>query len=397
MTDGYLVSIILRLRYYIIRIRKVETLMKRFGRIMIAALLAACMALATTGCASGKIAASVGDRNITVTELKNIYDSNQSYATIYGFDTTTPEGRREFLDLILDQQLSNAVQGYQAEKAGVQLTAEEKETAKTAADAEYDKFIQQFVDYAKQAGSTDPEVYAKKIMAESLAKSGTSLSKLKKEFLREQEDSIRISKYREQLLADATLTEDDLVKMYEDELELQKQELTENPSYYFVMEQYHVYGYTYMPLYVPEGFFYVRQILVDNEETANTILEQIGAGEDFEALLSQYNIDPGMATNPEGYVVGEGANFVTEFLDAALALENEGDVSPVVQSEHGYHIIKRMGNVPSGPIAYEDVKDEFNTMAVSNHESEYYNNLIQGWLKEDSVKRYPENYESIAE
>ena len=371
--------------------------MKRFGRIMIAAVLAVCMALATTGCASGKIAASVGDRNITVTELKNIYDSNQSYASIYGFDTTTAEGRQEFLELILDQQLSNAVQGYQAEKAGVQLTAEEKETAKTAADSAYDQFIQQFVDYAKQAGSTDPEVYAKKIMAESLAKSGTSLSKVKKEFLREQEDSIRISKYREQLLEGATLSDADLVQMYEDELELQKQELTENPSYYFVMEQYHVYGYTYMPLYVPEGFFYVRQILVDNEETANTILGKIQAGEDFEALLKEYNTDPGMDTNPEGYVIGEGANFVTEFLDAALALENEGDVSPVVQSEHGYHIIKRMGNVPSGPVPYEEVKDEFNEMAVSNHESEYYNNLVSGWLQEDSVKRYPENYASIAE
>ena len=131
---------------------------------MIAAVLAVCMALAATGCASGRIAASVGDRTITVTELKNNYDNNQQYASIYGYDTTTEDGRKEFLEFILDQQLSTAVQAYQAEKAGVQLTAEETEEAKAAAADDYEKFIQQFVDYAKQAGSNEPEVYANKIM-----------------------------------------------------------------------------------------------------------------------------------------------------------------------------------------------------------------------------------------
>ena len=371
--------------------------MKRFGRIMIAAVLAVCMALAATGCASGRIAASVGDRTITVTELKNNYDNNQQYASIYGYDTTTEDGRKEFLEFILDQQLSTAVQAYQAEKAGVQLTAEETEEAKAAAADDYAKFIQQFVDYAKQAGSNEPEVYANKIMAESLAKSGQSLSKMKKLFLQEQEDSRRIVKYRDQLLAEVKLSEDDLKKMYDEELATQQKELAEDPSYYFVMENFYNYGYTYMPLYVPEGFFYVRQILVADEETANTVLEKIEAGEDFEALLEEYNTDPGMGTRPEGYVIGEGANFVEEFLNAALALENEGDVSPAVKSEHGYHIIKRMGEVPSGPVAYEDIKDEFDSMAVSNHESSYYNGLIQEWLKEDSVKKYPENYASIAD
>jgi hypothetical protein len=95
----------------------------------------------------------------------------------------TEDGRKEFLEFILDQQLSTAVQAYQAEKAGVQLTAEETEEAKAAAADDYEKFLQQFVDYAKQAGSNEPEVYANKIMAESLAKSGQSLSKMKKLFL----------------------------------------------------------------------------------------------------------------------------------------------------------------------------------------------------------------------
>ena len=369
--------------------------MKRFSRIMIAAVLVVCMALAATGCASGKIAASVGDRKITVTELKNMYDNYLQYASAYGYDTSTEDGKKEFLEFMLDQQLSTAVQAYQAEKAGVQLTDEEEKEAKAAADSDYESFLQQFVDYAKQAGSTDPEVYAKKIMAESLAKSGQSLSKMKKTFLQEQEDSRRITKFREEKLAEVKLSDDDLRKMYEEELATQQEELAADPSYYFIMEYYHNYGYTYMPLYIPEGFFYVRQILVDDEETANSILDRIHAGEDFEALLKEYNTDPGMDTNPEGYVIGEGANFVEEFLNAALALENEGDVSPVVQSEHGYHIIKRMGDVPSGPVAYEDVKDEFDDLAVSNHESEYYNGLIETWLADDSVKKYPENYAGI--
>ena len=52
-------------------------------------------------------------------------------------------------------------------------------------------------------------------------------------------------------------------------------------------------------------------------------------GADFDALIEEYNEDPGMKSNPDGYYVStsHAGTYVTEFSDAALALENVGDIS----------------------------------------------------------------------
>ena len=75
------------------------------------------------------------------------------------------------------------------------------------------------------------------------------------------------------------------------------------------------------------------------EAFANGILERIGAGEDFDELMWAYGQDPGMASFPNGYSFGSG-DMVPEFEDATRELEF-GEVSGLVRSGFGFHIIKR--------------------------------------------------------
>lgn len=60
----------------------------------------------------------------------------------------------------------------------------------------------------------------------------------------------------------------------------------------------------------------------------------------FAQLADEYSEDPGRASNPSGYTFTTGA-MVPEFETAAYALA-EGEVSEIVESSFGYHILLRL-------------------------------------------------------
>lgn len=78
-------------------------------------------------------------------------------------------------------------------------------------------------------------------------------------------------------------------------------------------------------------------------QTAEQLLSQLQAAEDVEALFAQladeYSEDTGRISYPEGYVFAPG-EMDTAFEDAAMALE-PGQISDIVESSYGYHIILR--------------------------------------------------------
>ncbi len=73
---------------------------------------------------------------------------------------------------------------------------------------------------------------------------------------------------------------------------------------------------------------------------ANDLLEQIQNGADFDELMLEYSEDPGSQSEPQGYTFIEG-EMVDEFYEATKALQ-VGEVSGIVESDYGYHIIKRV-------------------------------------------------------
>lgn len=89
-----------------------------------------------------------------------------------------------------------------------------------------------------------------------------------------------------------------------------------------------------------------QHILILNEsekhaEPKNVIedvLKRAKSGEDFNALMTEFNEDPGESAG--GYTFGKG-EMVAEFEEAAFALDYD-EISDVVESSYGYHIIKRI-------------------------------------------------------
>lgn len=375
--------------------------MKHKTLVTVLLVLALALSALLGGC-QGKdvLAATVGDREITVQQLKTSYASGLDYASYYGYDTSTEEGKASYRDYMLDSLIATSMKVYQAKLAGITLTADEQTAAEQTAQKSYDDTFQSFVDQATKAGASNPEAYAKTLFTKALVSNKTTVSKLKATMLEDAQDNTLISKHKESLLQGVSLSEDELAQKYADELAAQKAEFTTDPSKYFSYESYSTYGYSAIPLFVPEGFFRVRQILVADEATAALVKQKIDAGEDFEALLKEYNTDPGMQdeANAAGYLVGTGASYVESFLNAALALAKDGDVSAPVQSDYGWHIIKRVSTEASHEIPYADVKGQLDAYEQMLYQNQYYSDIVAGWVADTSlVTKYPDNYASIGQ
>ncbi len=81
-------------------------------------------------------------------------------------------------------------------------------------------------------------------------------------------------------------------------------------------------------------------ILVEKESTAKEILEKIKKGESFAKLAEQYGTDGTKRRGGDLGFFGKGM-MVKPFEDAAFALQ-KGEVSGLVKTQFGYHIIKRL-------------------------------------------------------
>lgn len=112
------------------------------------------------------------------------------------------------------------------------------------------------------------------------------------------------------------------------------------------------------------------------KKEAQSILDRINAGEDFDTLMNQYSEDTGLSNNPNGYTFTEG-QMLTEFYDGAKALA-EDEVSELVKSSYGYHIIKR---VKLDDSQFDNFKSDI-VSAISGSMDE----LLKQWIDEAQVE-----------
>lgn len=108
----------------------------------------------------------------------------------------------------------------------------------------------------------------------------------------------------------------------------------------------------------PKEEVHARHILVEKEDDAKAILDQIKGGADFAKIAQEKSIDKGSGVNGGDLGFFSKGQMVKEFEDAAFALTKPGDLSGVVKTQFGFHIIK-LEEKRSKPLpTFEMVKDK---------------------------------------
>jgi parvulin-like peptidyl-prolyl isomerase len=121
-----------------------------------------------------------------------------------------------------------------------------------------------------------------------------------------------------------------------------------------------------------------RHILVASQEEAEKALARIKAGEDFGKVAREVSTDPVSARNGGEIGPFRKGNLVPEFEQAVFALK-KGEVSGVVKTQFGFHIIKKIDEKTLPARTLDDSKAEIAKIIEKNR--------FDAWL-EDAKKKY---------
>ena len=114
----------------------------------------------------------------------------------------------------------------------------------------------------------------------------------------------------------------------------------------------------------PDGLIKTAHILISAKQSApqeewdaarvriDSVYQALKDGADFAELAQKVSQDPGTASKGGELPFVQRGQLVKEFEDAAFELKDSGDISPVVQSSFGYHIIQLRARKMLEPFEY---------------------------------------------
>ena len=142
------------------------------------------------------------------------------------------------------------------------------------------------------------------------------------------------------------------------------------------------------------GSVRLSHILVKSEADAAGVLAKAKSGEDFAGLAKRYSLDPN--TKNKGGDLGEvrWAQFGSPSLrDAAFKLK-KGEISGIVKSQFGYHILKVTDKKPAADSDFAAMKEQLTKQVGDQMKRELFESIVKGLKAKTPVTVYKEALES---
>ena len=144
--------------------------------------------------------------------------------------------------------------------------------------------------------------------------------------------------------------------------------------------------------YVSPGKLDVKHILIGTDKRsdadAKTLAEDVrnqavAHPDQFDQLIEKYSDDPSKAQNHGLMQDVRSKQYVPAFSQAAQSLKVPGEISQLVHTKYGYHVLKLVTRTSDTPLKYEDVKDKL----VEDLRNEYINKTVK--THSDELRNQP--------
>lgn len=141
---------------------------------------------------------------------------------------------------------------------------------------------------------------------------------------------------------------------------------------------------------------HARHILVKTKEEAEAIIKELDGGSDFAEVAKEKSTGP---TGPKGGDLGFFAKgqMVPEFETAAFALKDGEYTREPVQTQFGWHVIKREEGREQEPPAFDAVKDQVRQIVLREKYAEIVKSAREGIeieVLDDNLKKQLEGAEA---
>jgi parvulin-like peptidyl-prolyl isomerase len=125
----------------------------------------------------------------------------------------------------------------------------------------------------------------------------------------------------------------------------------------------------------------VSHILVKKKSEAKMVLNELREGANFAKLALKYSIDS--ITAPRGGDLGyiSRGEMIPAFEEVAFGLENNNDISEIIETPFGYHLVKLTGRKKMRKKTQEEIDSEIRT----NIQNEKLDRLMEKYKKESMV------------
>ncbi|HHU50124.1 MAG TPA: peptidylprolyl isomerase [Clostridiales bacterium] len=364
------------------------------------------LAVALSGCNLVRVNEEK-DRKLVVAKVNGIEilkgEVLDQYHASYG---DTEEYDKEILLRILDGLIEEELVWQKAEAAGHVINEE----ILNRAEQDYEQAIREYGEFLKGMAQEDAESeedyeqQAREMMEEYIKESGQT----EEEYLELLGKYIAIQDYFSELTADLQIEDEEIDEYYQEELEFQKNspslaaqyskvEIVTEPASRLVKhilikiadEDTQAISSLRQENKAEEADALREEKLEVIRDNAQKVLDKAKSGEDFEGLIDQYGEDPGMELEDykDGYFMLRDEGMMEEFVEASFQLQ-EGEISDLVATDYGYHIIKVYEAKEDKIASLEDVKEDIRTELLNRKKSDKINELIKQWLEEAEVKKF---------
>ena len=119
--------------------------------------------------------------------------------------------------------------------------------------------------------------------------------------------------------------------------------------------------------------------------TIDSVLEKAKAGQDFAALAKEFSQDPGSGAQGGDLNYFRRGMMVPEFNDAAFALQ-PGQMSDVVTTQFGYHLIKVTDRKPGRVVPFDEAAPRIRQFLAGPKKQERRNAFIEELKKKSKIE-----------